>query len=326
MNALPDFLTPLGAGVYLIDTGFQRPRFDAAYLLVHDGRAAFLDTGTQLALPRHLAAVQALGLPPEAVEWIIPTHVHLDHAGAVGGLAQAFPQARVLVHPRGARHLVDPRALWAGATAVYGEAEMLRSYGQVLPVPAERIVQSHDEMLVHLGSRPLRLIDTPGHARHHHCIWDAATRGWFTGDTFGLSYREFDEAGPEGQEGRAWVLPSVTPVQFEPEALFATLQRLLAAEPDCVYLTHFGRVREIARLADIFRRQLQQMVELGQRCKAQPKALRHEQLKQGLLQIHLGSLAEQGKQMAPERVQALLDLDLELNAQGMACWLDRPAS
>lgn len=321
MTDLPDFVTPLGAGVYLIDTGFQRPRFDAAYLLVHEGRAAFLDTGTQLALPRHLAAVQALGLPPEAVEWIIPTHVHLDHAGAVGGLVQAYPRARVLVHPRGARHLADPSALRAGATAVYGEAEMLRSYGQVLPVPAERIVESHDEMLVHLGGRPLRLIDTPGHARHHHCIWDERTRGWFTGDTFGLSYREFDQ-GDQGE--RAWILPSVTPVQFEPEALFATLDRLLAADPACVYLTHFGRVQQIARLADVFREQLQQMVALGERHRTEPPEPRHESLKQGLLQIHLHSLAREGSPMAAAQVQALLALDLELNAQGMACWLDRP--
>lgn len=320
MHTLPDYLDDLGHGVYAIDTGFHRPRFDAAYLLVQDGRAAFIDTGTQFAVPRHLGALQALGLAPEAVDWIIPTHVHLDHAGGVGGLAQALPAARVLVHPRGARHLHDPRALWAGATAVYGPAEMARSYGQVLPVPAERLLESHDGMSVQLASRTLRLIDSPGHARHHHCIWDAQTRGWFTGDTFGLSYREFDDPA---HPGLAWVLPSVTPVQFDPPALAATLERLLAAGPECIYLTHFGRVGGVPRLAQQFRQQLAQMVALGERLRSQPAGPRHQALVAGLLDIHLASLAQAGCGLPPDEVQQLLALDLELNAQGMACWLDR---
>ena len=108
---LPDFLDDLGHGIYAIDTGFQRPRFDAAYLVVEAGRAAFIDTGTNHAVPRLLAALDALGLAREAVDWVIPTHVHLDHAGGVGLLMQGLPEARLLVHPRGARHLIDPTAL-----------------------------------------------------------------------------------------------------------------------------------------------------------------------------------------------------------------------
>ena len=323
MTTLPDYLHPLGDGVYAIDTGFQRPHFDAAYLLVHRGRAAFIDTGTHHAVPRLLGALPALGLALDAVEWIIPTHVHLDHAGGVGGLAAALPQARVLVHPRGARHLADPRALWAGATAVYGAQEMARSYGEAVPVARHQIQESHDGMTVSVGGRPLLLIDAPGHARHHHCIWDEATQGWFTGDTFGLSYREFDDPA---DPARAWVLPSVTPVQFEPEALRATLKRLLATQPRCMYLTHYGRVEGVPRLALQFEHQLDAMVTLGEQWRTRPGPARHEALKEGLLAIHLASLVEAGHAMPARQVQDLLALDIELNAQGMACWLDRPAT
>jgi glyoxylase-like metal-dependent hydrolase (beta-lactamase superfamily II) len=317
-QALPTgagFLRALGDGVHAIDTGFQRDDFDAAYLLVQDGHAAFIDTGTAFAVPRLLQALATLGLPCSAVDWVIPTHVHLDHAGGVGTLLRELPAARVLVHPRGARHLIDPSALWQGALAVYGPDEMARSYGEVLPVPADRVDTSHDGMTVSLSGRLLRLIDTPGHARHHHAVWDETTRGWFTGDTFGLSYREFDT--PAG----AWVLPSSTPVQFEPDALAASIDRLLAVHPDCMYLTHFGRVSGVPRLAAQLRDQLAQMAALGTELRHAPD--RHQALKQGLLAIHLDSLARHGCTLPPQRVAELLAVDLELNAQGLAAWLDR---
>ena len=142
----PEWLTTLPGGVHAIDTGFQRDHFDAAYLVVDDGRAAFIDTGTGLALPRLLGALAHLGLPHSAVDWVIPTHVHLDHAGGVGPLMRSLPDARVLVHPRGARHLVDPSALYQGALAVYGQAEMDRSYGQLVPDrKSTRLNSSHSQ-------------------------------------------------------------------------------------------------------------------------------------------------------------------------------------
>lgn len=313
---MPAFVLDLGAGIYAVDTGFQRERFDAAYLLVHDGRAAFIDTGTNHAVPRLLAALQALGLAPSAVDWVIPTHVHLDHAGGVGLLLQQLPQARVLVHPRGARHLIHPTALWQGATAVYGEAEMARSYGQLVAVPAHRVLTSTDGMTVELANRPLLLIDTPGHARHHHCVWDAATQGWFTGDTFGLSYREFDTA-----QG-TWIMPSSTPVRFEPVALRASIERLLSHRPACIYLTHFGRVGDVPRLGTLLLNLLDEMVAMAQTLKPTPS--RHQALKCGQLDIFTRSLRQHGFEGSAQRLAELLAMDLELNAQGMALWLDRP--
>jgi glyoxylase-like metal-dependent hydrolase (beta-lactamase superfamily II) len=322
MSSLPTFLEPVGHGVYAVDTGFHRPRFDAAYLLVQNGRAAFIDTGTNHGVPRLLASLDALGLQPDAVDWVIPTHVHLDHAGGAGLLMRELPRAQMLVHPRGARHMIDPSALWAGATAVYGAEEMARSYGQVVPVPAERVVQSSDNLTIHLSDRPLHLIDTPGHAKHHHCVWDAASRGWFTGDTFGLSYREFDTA-----QG-AWIMPTSTPVQFEPEALHASVTRLLASQPQCMYVTHYGRVDDVARLGALLLGLLSQMVALGRSAQSsspRPED-RHQALKRGQLEIFAASLAAQGCPFSRDKIADLLSIDLELNSQGMAVWLDRANS
>ncbi len=312
---LPAWLQDLGGGVHAIDTAFLRDRFDAAYLIVRGGRAAFVDTGTNFALPRLLGALDALGLARSAVDWVIPTHVHLDHAGGVGALMRELPGAQVLVHPRGARHLIDPSALYEGALAVYGAEEMARSYGELIAVPAGRVQSSADGMTVDLGGSPLRLVDTPGHARHHHCIWDAATRGWFTGDTFGISYPEFTS-----ERGR-WIFPTSTPVQFEPEVLRASVQRLLAADPACMYLTHYSRVDEVDRLAAMQLGLLDRMVKLGHSLQAAPD--RHRRLKDGLLSIYRQSLAEHRCPIAPATVAELLAVDLELNAQGIGVWLDR---
>jgi glyoxylase-like metal-dependent hydrolase (beta-lactamase superfamily II) len=312
----PPWLLALGSGVHRIDTAFQRDHFDAAYLVVDQGRAAFIDTGTGHALPRLLGALDALGLARDAVDWVIPTHVHLDHAGGVGPLMQQLPRARVLVHPRGARHLIDPAALYQGALAVYGQAEMDRSYGQLVGVPAERVDSSHDGQTVPLGSRVLELIDAPGHARHHHAIWDPVSRGWFTGDTFGLSYREFDV------DGRAWILPTSTPVQFEPDALKATIARLCARQPDWVYLTHFGRLGQVPTLAASLLDQLDRMVALGLAAPP-PGPQRDAALRDGLLRLYVDALARHGCALDEAQVAQALAIDIELNAQGLAIWLDR---
>ncbi|HJV70774.1 MBL fold metallo-hydrolase [Ideonella sp.] len=311
-----DTLQALGHGVHAVDTGFQRPRFDAAYLIVDRGRAAFIDTGTRHALPRLLGALESLGLGIDAVDWVIPTHVHLDHAGGVGPLMQALPRARLLVHPRGARHMIDPSALYQGALAVYGQAEMDRSYGQLVGVDPERVQTTTDGMTVALGGRRLEFIDTPGHALHHHCIWDPVSRGWFTGDTFGLSYRELDNAA-----GQPWIFPTSTPVQFQPEALRASVERLLARTPEAVYLTHYGRLGNVAELGRHQLALLDEVVALGRGLRDHPQ--RHQALCEGLRQLYRRSLRAHGCTLPDEAIEATLALDIELNAQGMGVWLDR---
>ena len=310
------YVEALGDGIHAIDTGFHRPAFDAAFLMVEAGRAAFIDTGTNFAVPRLLAALQALGLDVDAVDYVIPTHVHLDHAGGVGLLMQALPVATVLVHPRGARHLVDPSQLYAGALAVYGQDEMDRSYGRLVPVDAARVQATSDQQTLHLAGRPLQFFDTPGHARHHHCVWDARSRGWFTGDTFGLSYRELDHAG------QAWVMPTSTPVQFDPAALKRSIARLLALSPRCMYLTHYGRVGDVPRLAALLDEQIDAMVALALSLRHAQD--RHARLKLALAALYRAQLQRHGLADIDAGLAGLA-LDIELNAQGLGVWLDRPA-
>lgn len=310
------YVDALGDGIYAIDTGFHRPRYDAAYLLVEAGRAAFIDTGTNFAVPRLLATLAALDLAPDAVELVIPTHVHLDHAGGIGLLMQQLPRATAWVQASGARHLSDPRALHSSALRIYGEAEMARSYGTLQPVDPARLRVAADGEVLHLAGRPLRCIETPGHARHHHCIWDERSAGWFTGDTFGLSYRELDTlAGP-------WIMPTTTPIQFDPAALKHSIGRLLAAQPRCMYLTHYSRVGDVARLGALLLAQIDAMVSLALPCRSMERGERHRRLHAGLSALYRAGLATHGL-ADPDGGLATLALDIELNAQGLGIWLDR---
>ncbi|WP_312237384.1 MBL fold metallo-hydrolase [Stenotrophomonas sp.] len=301
--------------IHTIDTAFQRDDFDAAYLVVENGRAAFIDCGTGLAVPAMLAALSRAGLAPDAVDWLILTHVHLDHAGGAGLLMQQLPNARLLVHPRGAPHMVDPARLIAGATEVYGEAEIARSYGPVLPVAAERVVIAEDGHRVDLAGRNLLCLHTPGHARHHLCVWDARSRAWFTGDTFGLSYRELDSARG------AFIIPTSSPVQFDPEPLKQSIARMLTFEPQAMFLTHYGRVGDVTRLAADLVEQIDAMVQIGHQCDARPD--RHRCLVAALSALYLERAQAHGCPLDDAAVTQVLAMDIELNAQGLACWLDR---
>ena len=314
MSAHPLFVDALANGIHVIDTGFHRPRFDAAYLVVEDGHAAFIDTGTNHSVPRLLAALASLGLAASAVDWVIVTHVHLDHAGGAGALMQELPTARLVVHPRGERHMTNPLALMMSARKVYGAEEVANAYGKVVPVPSERVVVSSDGLTIHLAGRPLQLIDTPGHARHHHCIWDERSRGFFTGDTFGLSYREFDTArGP-------WLLPTTTPIQFEPEPLRQSVRRMLSYQPQRLYLTHYGCVENVPALGEMMLAQIDEMVALAEPLRAAVN--RHQLLRQGLAAMYVRKLRTHGCHFTDDQALSLLAMDIELNAQGLAVWLD----
>jgi glyoxylase-like metal-dependent hydrolase (beta-lactamase superfamily II) len=302
-------------GIHTIDTGFVRPHFDAAYLIVENGHGAFIDCGTNYSVPRMLAALDNAGLQPEHVDWLILTHVHLDHAGGAGELMAVLPNAKLVAHPRGARHMVDPSMLWAGASAVYGEETMRREYGQLRPVPAERVIESADGHVVDLRGRPLRCVETPGHAKHHQAIYDERARVCFTGDTFGLSYRELDTAAG------AFILPTTTPVQFDPEALHASIRRLLSFQPEAMYLTHYGRVESVERLAEDLHVQIDAMVAIAQSLKGAPE--RHAAMKDALARFYLERAHLHGWQGSRDELLGLLGMDVELNAQGLGVWLDQ---
>ncbi|MCI4430577.1 MAG: MBL fold metallo-hydrolase [Burkholderiales bacterium] len=313
MQTRPPFIEALAHDIYVIDTGFVRPRFDASHLIVERGRAAFVDTGTNFAVPRLLQALDSLGLARDAVDFVIATHVHLDHAGGAGALLQHLPQARLVVHKLGARHLVDPSRLMASARAVYGDEEVAHSYGELVCVAPERVLETHDAMVLDLAGRALQFIDTPGHARHHHCIWDECSRGMFSGDTFGVAYPEFTS-----ERGR-WLIPATPPTQFDPDALRSSVQRILGFHPERVYLTHYGEVSPVAQLGATFHARLEQIVALGERLRLHPQ--RVDALRHGLADLYRAWLREHSCVLPEADAIELLRVDLDLNAQGMHQWL-----
>jgi len=302
-------------GIYTIDTHFQQKQFDAAYLLVENGCGVFIDCGTSQSVPYLLDSLHQANLEPADIHWLIVTHVHLDHAGGAGALLQHLPNAKLWVHPRGAPHMIDPTRLIAGATAVYGEAEMARSYGQIVPIPHERVVIAEDGQHLSLAGRELRCLHTPGHAKHHLCIWDAASQSGFAGDTFGLSYRELDSARG------AFIIPTSSPVQFEPQALHQSIDRLVQRQPQTMWLTHFGGVREIARLSEDLHQQIDAMTALARA--ANEADDRHHALVNALTDLYLKRAHTHGCLLEDAAIVQLLATDIELNAQGLACWLDR---
>jgi len=305
-------------GISAIDTGFFRPRFDASHLIVENGRAAFVDTGTNYSVPRLLDALRNRQLSIDAVDYVILTHVHLDHAGGAGLLMRALPNARAVIHPRGVRHMVDPGALIAGATAVYGAEEIQRSYGELVPIPAERIDTAGDGYVIDLAGRELVCLDTPGHARHHICIHDARSGAFFTGDTFGLSYREFDT------DKGAFILPTSTPVQFEPDALKASIERMLGYAPRQMFLTHYSRVTDIERLAHDLFVQIDAMVAIVRAHVDTPD--RHARIIDDLANLYIARAQAHGCTFDAARTRELLAMDIELNAQGLEVWIDRGKS
>ncbi len=306
-------------GVFLLDTGYLKPHLAACYVVRGRDSAAIVETGHFQTVPRLLAALQQLGIAREAVSHVVVTHVHLDHAGGAGALMRELPRATLVAHPRGARHLVDPSKLWAGTVAVYGEAATRTLYGDPVPVAAERVVEAPDGFTLDLGARRLRFLDAPGHAKHHFVVLDEATRGFFTGDSFGLSYREAD-GGPNGP----FFCVSTTPVQFDPPALHATLDRMVAERPERVYLTHYGCVTgDVAAHAAALHRSIDDHVRIARAAPAGPD--RHQAIKDGLTAQLLADGARHGVPLPGPRLVEVFSNDLELNAQGLGVWLDAAA-
>jgi glyoxylase-like metal-dependent hydrolase (beta-lactamase superfamily II) len=310
-------LTAYADGITAIDVDYVRPRLAASHLVVDSGRAAFVDTGTSRSVPNLLAALAARHVDPAQVDWVLTTHVHLDHAGGAGELMRHLPQARCVVHPRGARHLADPAKLIAGSIAVYGEARYRELYGDIVPIPEERLLVPGDGDRIALGSRTLELIHTPGHALHHYCIVDLDHRRIFPGDNFGISYRDFDV------DGREFIMPTTTPVHFDPEAMITSIDRLMSYAPVAMYLTHFGEVRDLQRLAAELKARVEAFAALGRRLATVPErtaAMRSEMF--GMLCRWLDAHGYRGDLAERHR---LLDDDVELNVQGLEVWIDRAA-
>jgi glyoxylase-like metal-dependent hydrolase (beta-lactamase superfamily II) len=311
-------LYPYGHGISAVDALYERERLNAVHLVVERGRAAIVDTGTAHAVPRVLAALESMGVAPQDVDYVVLTHVHLDHAGGAGQLMARCPNATLTVHPRGARHVIDPGRLLAATVRIYGEETTRRVYGEVLPVPAERVLETPEGAGISLAGRELQFLDAPGHARHHVVVRDARTGHFFGGDTFGLSYRELDRGG------RQFVFPTTSPSQFDPPALERSIGRMLALEPEAIYVTHFGQVRDLVRLGADLRRLIDAHVALAMRCR-DAGAQRNALLRQGIAELLREESRRQGWTLADAELMRVFAIDVDLNAQGLEAWLDSTA-
>ena len=302
-------------GIHAVDANYVRQNLAAIHLLVENGRVAVVDSGTSHSLPDVIKSLEQLGLGVDAVDYVLLTHVHLDHAGGAGAMMQAFPSAQLVVHPRGARHMIDPAKLVAGTQAVYGAEATQRLYGEIVPVAAARVVEAPDGLRLSLAGRELLCLDTPGHARHHIAIVDQGSAAIFAGDNFGVSYRALD--CPD----RQFVFPTTTPVQFEPEAMHATIDRLLGFAPSAMYLTHFGELRDVqARAADLHR-QIDGQLRIARQAQ-ETEGERHSAICEGIERLLREELVDYAGPLPLEQALELYRNDIELNAQGLGVWLD----
>ena len=307
-------LTKFADGITAVDTEYVRPQMDAAHIVTSGSRAAIVDTGPNTAVPLILAALTELEIEPGAVEFLFLTHVHLDHAGGAGALMRALPNATAVIHPRGAPHMIDPAKLIEGTRAVYGDELYSKLYGEILPIAQERIAITQDGRRFELAGRVFECVHTPGHALHHQAIVDHGTTGIFTGDTFGISYREFDTAaGP-------WIMPTTTPTQFDPSQLKASIVRLMQFRPNKLYLTHYSEVGQCARLANDMYEAVDAYVRI-----ARDAGLDLRRMRSGLRAWAHAGLRQHGCTMSDDAIDAILDKDYELNADGLAVWLKREA-
>jgi glyoxylase-like metal-dependent hydrolase (beta-lactamase superfamily II) len=239
--------------IVTIDCHYVAPEIAASFLILEGGRAAFVDNNTARAVPRLLEALASHGVPPENVNYLIVTHIHLDHSGGTAALLERCPNAVVLCHPRAARHLIHPQRLVTSAIQVYGESVFTHLFGEIHPIPETRVRVMHDDETLDFGSRTFRFLDTPGHARHHMCIVDSGSNGVFAGDCFGLHY-------PTLQTGhRPLITCSSTPTEFDPVEARRTVYRILDSGCERVYVTHFGVVERVQEAAEELLRSIDAM-------------------------------------------------------------------
>ncbi|RLQ21609.1 MBL fold metallo-hydrolase [Seongchinamella sediminis] len=311
----PPVTEDLGFGITRIDTGYLEPGVASFYLVQSGRECAVVETGTIYSVPALLQLLQALAISPGQVRYVIPTHVHLDHAGGAGAMMRHFPEAELVVHPRGARHLIDPGKLVAASRQVFGDARFASQYGDVVPVPESRVRAAEDGLCLELAGRRLQLRHTPGHADHHLCVWDQQSQGWFSGDVFGISYQWLRTPGGD------FCMPTTTPSQFRPEALKSSINLLAAASPARIYLTHYGELAYSDRVRQSLLRQIDDYVGLAIEYSGQP-----QQLEEAIIDYSLQCVQAMNPTMEVAGMREMFRHDAQLNSQGLSHWQQRQSA
>lgn len=300
-------------GIIAIDADYIRPNMAAVHLVIDDGEAMIVDTGTAHTVSLVLEVVNQQSLSRESIKAICLTHIHLDHAGGAGQLMQEFPMAKLYVHPRGVRHMADPAKLIAGTQAVYGKALYEKLYQEILPIDVERIIEVQDGDKITIGKREIELIHTEGHAKHHYCLIDVDNGYAFTGDSFGVSYRETDtHNGP-------FIFPTTTPVHFDPDAAHQSIERVMAYDLEHVYLTHYSQRGQLQDCADQLHDDLLKYVELSKL--SVTKENPQESLEHSLYQYLFERVTKHGFKGDESLAYQIIFPDVKLNAAGLLHWI-----
>ncbi len=308
-------VTTVGNGIHAVDVEYLRPLHDSSHLIIEGGHGAFVDTGTNSSVPLLLDALAQHDLDPGDVDYVFLTHIHLDHAGGAGLLMQKLPNARCVIHPRGAPHMVSPERLIKGTEAVYGAEKTRELYGEIQPIDEERVLVAEDEQWISLNGRKLQPLFTEGHARHHYCLNDPASRGVFTGDSFGISYRELDTAVGE------FIYPTTTPASFDPDEAHKAVDRIMACEPQQLYLTHFSRVADLERLAADMHAGIDEFVAMALSHREADDRL--DRIAKSMFEYLATRLDEHGFKGDRDAMWSVIEVDVTLNSAGLVAWLAR---
>jgi glyoxylase-like metal-dependent hydrolase (beta-lactamase superfamily II) len=261
-------VTKLDEHVDLIDletAGFES--FIASYVL-KGRKAAIIETGPTSSVPNLLAGLGKLGVKLEDVSYVAVSHIHLDHGGGAGTLLKGLPNAKVIVHPRGAPHLANPEKLWQQSKLVLGKITEL--YGKPEPIPPERIIAAENGATFSLGENVnLRVVETLGHASHHQSYHESLSGGVFPGDAAGIYLREFDA-----------IIPT-TPTPFRLDVALEALNTLTALKPRALYYTHFGDAPDPVGKLKAYGEQLRLWDKIAQRGVQEKQTL--EQVRQNII-------------------------------------------
>ena len=307
--------TRVDAGIWAIDVEYMRPLQDSSHLIVEDGRAAFVDTGTNDGVPLLIDALHQQDLDVGDVDYVFLTHIHLDHAGGAGLLMQHLANARCVLHPRGAPHMVSPERLIAGTEAVYGVERTREMYGEIAPIDEHRVIVADDQQWFDFNGRKMQTLHTEGHARHHYCLNDPVSRGVFTGDSFGISYRELDTVNGE------FIYPTTTPASFDPVEAHKAVDRIMDCEPRQLFLTHYSRVTDLDRLAADMHAGIDAFSAMALDCREDDN--RGKAIESKMFDYLASRLVGHGFKGDRDAMWSVVDIDVTLNSAGLVSWLER---
>ena len=288
-----------------------RPLLASIYLIGDQDEYAIIETGTCHSIPHVIQALSDLNIDKEQIKFVIPTHIHLDHVGGASQMMDCFPHANLIIHPKGSRHVINPEKLIAGSMAVYGKETFEKMYGQIKPISESRVIIADDMHTESLGNRKLLFIDTPGHARHHFCIVDEQSQGIFTGDTFGLAYPGF-------KEHKNGLIPTTSPVHFDPDAMKNSIEKLLSFNPCVMYLTHFGELPQPQQYKQSLYNWIDSYVRSCER--VDPKGA-DDDVKH--VEMNLWELTKEqfsDLNIDINEMKSVLGMDIQLSAQGLVHW------